>query len=125
METGREWEVMLATRAYILRFVDCGTGLPAEDSHDLVTNAVPGIPALDHLADRKSAHRVANLDPWPVSALVCDPAAHRRVDRKIFIVDDELSVTAARYRSGSDSEACRPRGAILPAPQHNSPIHHR
>ena len=48
--------------------------------------------ARDHLADRKRAHRVANLDAGPIGAGVGNPSARRWVAGKIVILNEEFAL---------------------------------
>src|SRR5271167_4093656 len=66
--------------------------LPTEQTHQLLADRVAMVSALDDLADRKGAHRVANLDAGPIGAGVGNPSARRRVAGKIMMSNQKLAL---------------------------------
>src|SRR6266850_3791332 len=114
---------MFQDLAHHLRFIDGGINLPAEDSHDLVADCETRISAFDYFADGKGAHRVSDLNPGPIRALVGNPSAHRGIDREIFVVNDKLSVATGRQRRGADREVFRTWYPVGPRAKPNLLIH--
>src|ERR1700722_7393826 len=66
--------------------------LPTEQTHELLADRIPRVSALDDLADRKGAHRVANLDAGPIGAGVGNPSARRGVAGKIVVLNEKLAL---------------------------------
>src|SRR5580692_11597089 len=66
--------------------------LPTEQTHQLLADRVARVSALDDLADRKGAHRIANLDAGPIGAGVGNPSARRRVAGKIVILNEKFAL---------------------------------
>src|ERR1700733_13426288 len=66
--------------------------LPTEQTHQLLADRVARVSALDDLADRKGAHRVADLDAGPIGAGIRNPSARRRVAGKIMISNEKFAL---------------------------------
>ncbi len=69
-----------------------GVFLPAEQTHKFLTDCIARISALNHLANREGAHRVANFDAGPIIAGVGDPSTRRGVAGKIVVPNEELAL---------------------------------
>ena len=75
-----------------------GVFLHAEGTGDVVANSEGGISGCDHAACAQGTHDLTDLDRGDIRPSLVHPAAHRRVERKVEQLDQDLAV--ARIRDG-------------------------
>src|ERR1700686_390974 len=86
--------------------------LPTEQTHQLLAYRVARVSALDDLANREGAHRIANLDAGPTGAGVGNPSARRRVARKIVILNEKFALGNRRNIAVSNVKIFSLRNSI-------------
>src|ERR1700733_12430756 len=86
--------------------------LPTEQTHQLLASRVSRVSALDDLADRKGAHRIADLDAGPIGAGVGNPSARRRVAGKIVIPNEKFALGNRGNMAVSDVEILSLRNSV-------------
>src|SRR5579872_6422126 len=99
-----------------------GIFLPAEQAHQLLTNRVARVLALNNLADRESAHGIANFDTRPIGAGVSDPPARGGVTGKVVVLNEEFALGEGRNIAIPNVEVFSLRNAVGARLKPNLPI---
>src|SRR5258706_11693575 len=121
-ERQRHRKIRLAQLAHHVLSAHRRVVLPSEDAHDLVANRVSRIAGLDDFTHRKGAHRVANFDAGPISALVCDPSTHSGIHGQVRVAHEKLAFLRRRNRRIPDREVLGAGNAVWPRLEPNLAI---